>query len=778
MQSHFIQYVPYLNYSGGKMNWAIRIIFIVSLIAGSIVSFSQQGNVLMDSLARRMDIYAGEQGKTAVYLKCDKDIYIAGEDLWFNAFVLNAQFFSLSDLDKILYLQLTQKDGDSVVWKEMYPITKGIAGGHVHLPHTLTEGNYLLKAYTAHSFFFHQPYFSTVAPIQIVKNPRSIKSYWQLGQSLAPQKGGNIRFDIFPEGGTLVSGLPNVVAFKAVNRDGLPVNISGTLLKNGTPLLNIKTFHSGMGSFVFTPEANTAYAVRIDSDPESLFKIRPISEEGVVMHLDKNEKDSLIFKIVARHQKPKNVFLRIQVRGMLQSIAAGTLKDSLIIKLPVADMPAGIAEATLFDEQLHPLAGRLVFLHQESKLNIHFNQVKDHYAPKEQVTLKIKTTDVDGKPIPAVLSLRVYDQFFANRKNVRNIVNYYQLSTQLSDHVYDPSYYFDTNNSDRKDALDLLLLTQGRQQYNWNEKRIIQDAAVQRPVLSDSLQSFLLSANKSRKDKQPISLMLFNYNKTVTQVAVADNSGMFYVTPKNLFIGHRFFIKYFSGNEYNIRVTDPFDTIKAIEEKQHPVYLLGEKSIVTEGTTIDSSRLQYGQLLQEVVVQAKGRAFGDRYLGYLDSIARFEGNTDYVGQCGWLNCPACGGGTKPVEGITYSELIEPKRSQVNSHPFPFTDVDKRKVTYHYPNYTEEELLKKFKMVITKGFNQHRKFFEPNYDEEDKTVADTRNTLYWNPMVITDENGEATIRFFCSDIHSRFIGVAEGVGGNAILGSGTFNFTVR
>lgn len=759
------------------MKGIIHLVNLTVLISCTICSFAQQEQALTDRLARKMEVDLQKQNETSVYLKCDKDIYITGEDLWFNAFVLDARSFSLSGLDRILYLQLVQKGKDSVVWKEMYPVSNGVSGGHVYLPPTLPEGDYLLKACTAHSCFSGRPYVYAVAPVQVVRDLRSIKHYTSFAQSVPLQKGESVRLDFFPEGGTLVAGLPGRLAFKALNKDRLPVHINGALLKNGVPVLPVTTTHAGMGSIVFTPEANTVYTVKIDNS-NSVFRIPQIAEAGIVMRLEENKKDSLVFKIAARQTRAAKVLLGIQVRGMLQSIAAGTLKDSLVIKIPVAGMPAGIAAATLFNEQLQPVARRLVFVHQENRLHVRFTGIKEHYAPKEQVSIKIKTTDPDGKPVPAVLSLRVYDQLFVNRKNVRDIVNYYQLSTQFGDRIDDPSAYFEHTGNNATQAMDILLLTQPMQNYHWSEESLARNTAAQRGMLPDSLQAFLLPVNKNRKDKTPVSLLLFNYNKSITQVGTTDNNGLFYITPENLSIGQRFFVKYFSGNDYTIRVTNPFDTLQVMEQRLPPLYILAEKNIVKEGTAIDTSRLQYGQLLEEVVVKAKGRGFGDRYLGYLDSIAKFEGNTDYVGQCGWLNCPACAGGTKPVEGRTYSELVEPKRSQVNSHPFSFTETDMRKVVYHYPRYTEEELLKKFKMAVVKGFSQHKAFYAPDYDTKDKTVPDTRNTLFWNPMIVTDANGEAIVRFFCSDVHSRFTGVAEGVGEEGALGVGTFDFNVK
>ena len=43
---------------------------------------------------------------------------------------------------------------------------------------------------------------------------------------------------------------------------------------------------------------------------------------------------------------------------------------------------------------------------------------------------------------------------------------------------------------------------------------------------------------------------------------------------------------------------------------------------------------------------------------------------------------------------------------------------------------------------------------------------------------TDENGDATISFYSSDINSEFAGRIEGVSNNGLLGEGSFKFSVR
>lgn len=715
----------------------------------------------IDKLANQPDSFTQKNTPTSLYLRTSKDIYIAGEDLWFNAFVLNAADFTLSSLDHTLYLQLQPIGGDSLLWQEMYPVANGLAAGHVYLPPTLKSGDYLLKGYTVHSFFTGQSYYYAVARIRVVNDASEIRAR-------KPPPGAalkeTIQFQVFPEGGNLVAGVQNRVAFKAVDQAGNPVAVKGALLKGDAPVLDFSAEHAGMGSFLFTPEKNTTYHIRLADQKDSLYAVPMALDSGISIHLVKNDGDSLTLKVIS--PSAHTFYLRLQIRGAVEAIAAGTVSDSATVKMPIHDAPQGIAEVTLFDGQLRPVAERLLYLHPERQFNIHFSGLKAQYRPKEKVSLKVKTTDADGNPVPAVFSLSVYDNLFHHAEHPDNIVSYYYLSTQIRGRIYDPAYYFEVAHKDREAALDLLLLTQGWRRYTSHKDDGI-------PVLSDTLSANIVAAPKTSKAKQPVSLMLFNYNSTIMQVAVADNAGRFYLTPDHLAIGPRFFIKYVADKDYRIHTPDTFEAIRKAAAA-HPAALMLPDSRPPRVIT-DTAYIPYGKTLKEINVSAKRPAFADRYSGYLDSIAKYEGNTDYVGLCGWLNCPDGPTKIKPVEGKLYHTFSK----SVTSHDHVIlTSENHKDVVYHYPKYTEEELLKKFKMVVVKGYYQHREFYEPDYDKESSNGSDTRNTLLWKPVMVTDKNGEATIEFFCSDVTRQFIGIAEGITGAGVLGAHQFNFGVR
>ena len=63
----------------------------------------------------------------------------------------------------------------------------------------------------------------------------------------------------------------------------------------------------------------------------------------------------------------------------------------------------------------------------------------------------------------------------------------------------------------------------------------------------------------------------------------------------------------------------------------------------------------------------------------------------------------------------------------------------------------------------KGYQIDKFFYSPDYSNPTEAGnSDNRLTLYWNPEVITNENGEAMINFYTSDVVSNFQIMAEGV----------------
>lgn len=760
-----------------------KYLLLLLLLLPSVIGLSQQQQTSMNQLAEQLQLYADKAAMTNLYLQTDRGSYETGEDLWFKGYVLDAQLLVLSDLDKTSYVQLQKENNDSIVWQEMYPIKNGIVSGHIYLDNDLPEGDYCLKAYSAHSFYGNS------APLYALRHIRVVKdAYALIKKSVPPNaspKNTHIQLHLFPEGGQLIAGMPNLVAFKALSQAGLPADVTAVLLKGNVPIESSKSVHAGMGSFTFTPESGVAYSIRLDPlTNDSSYALPPASDSGMVMHLLKNESDSLSLYITSNYNLPQRIYVRLQLRGAVQAIATGLLSGGLTVKFPVQQIAQGIAEVTLFDEQCRPLSERLVYINPDKKLHIDYQLAKDTVATREKITLKIKATDGEGKPVVASLGLSIFSALYNHQQDSKDIDNHYYLSSQLKGNIYNPGYYYDENNKNRKVAMDLLLLTQGWRCYTWNTAVLQQDNSTSRQLVSDSIIGrFIKSGNKRKSPNLQSILLAFNAEENAQQALTMDSSGHFFLGPEILSMGRRIYIKYFGETDaaYTMSVADPFISItNAAKNKAaiYPIFYAVQKEIPLQNFTLPASGL-FSKTLSGVEIKAKGTAVTwPKYLGKLDSLAKLDGNHDYVGACGVLNCPACRSGKKPVEGVVYSEYVGTRKNEITSHPFSFSGNEMARVTYHYPTFTEEELLKKFKLAAAKGYYSHREFYQPDDNNIHDPIPDFRKTLVWLPDIITDQQGMATVSFFCSDITGTFSGKIEGISEQGLIGKKHFTLKVQ
>ncbi|SDG17191.1 TonB-dependent receptor plug domain-containing protein [Chitinophaga filiformis] len=73
----------------------------------------------------------------------------------------------------------------------------------------------------------------------------------------------------------------------------------------------------------------------------------------------------------------------------------------------------------------------------------------------------------------------------------------------------------------------------------------------------------------------------------------------------------------------------------------------------------------------------------------------------------------------------------------------------------------------------------RRFYAPKYySPETKERDDFRETIYWNPVVQTNKNGDAEIEFYNSDATTTFRAIAEGIGYNGKLGRTEMTYAVQ
>jgi hypothetical protein len=455
------------------------------------------------------------------------------------------------------------------------------------------------------------------------------------------------------------------------------------------------------------------------------------------------------------------------------------LNRELMIKVPTAGLPQGIVEVTIFNSRLEPLDERLVYVNKDRKLNITTELSKEIYPTRGKTILKITVKDENGNLVEANLGVSVFDKLYQNPCDSENILSHVCLSSQLKGRIYNPSFYFNSNSKGCDEALDLLMLTQGWRKYVWNEENLKKFREPLQQIIYDGITGKLSTLIKRKKIPQEQAFVIvssLNIDDR-TALVLTDSVGGFIIPPDYLKLWENDYVylkpPFSSKFKPDIKLMDPFKTIyhtMRTNEFIYPIPALRRTKEETQAIPIIRSKVV---MIKEVTIKGnKKNTIHGKYLGKLDSLAKM--NSDYVCRYNVLNCknhPHEPDNTEPIVGRTY--FVQSPAGDYHLEVYHIS-------INSFRSFAEEELLKKYNLSRVKAYYGNREFYKPNYDKEseDPTIPDFRNTLLWEPEVITDEKGEARLSFFCSDINTDFVGRIEGVGGEGLLGTRYFKFTVR
>lgn len=133
---------------------SIFLFFTIPFLAFSFI----QDDEALKKLLSQLDKFTAEYPQEKVHLHMDKPYYAIGDNIWFKAYVVNAEKNQLSSLSQILYVDLIN-DKDSVKQSLKLPLNVGLAWGDFTLADSLKEGNYRIRAYTTWMRNFGEEFF-------------------------------------------------------------------------------------------------------------------------------------------------------------------------------------------------------------------------------------------------------------------------------------------------------------------------------------------------------------------------------------------------------------------------------------------------------------------------------------------------------------------------------------------------------------------------------------------------------------------------------------------
>lgn len=472
--------------------------FVLSFFSLAFAQTTSEPTTL-EGWADRLGRFGKSIPQEQVFVHMDNTCYFLGDTIWYKAYVRRSDSGMLSGLSGVLYAELLNQDG-YLVERQQLELKGGQTRGSFALADSLYGGYYELRAYTrwqlnwgitehphnqrSEQWFFnkrvakeyyrdYEKLYSRVFPVfDKPKEPGDFYHEMTLRplrrQSKVDETSPKPRLQLFPEGGNLVAGVPNRVAFEATSNEGLHLDGKVTLTEGSTTIAEADVEQRGRGSFTFTPQRGKSYTVTYSGKKGTVKEHLPSPEkDGCAIQLLRENGETVVQIAAAGSAATEPLGMTLMHDGVVldfQTIPAG---PSATLTLDRGKLKTGVCQVTIYNNVGHVYADRLFFF-RGRELNqgiLSFNGLsKQPTEPFAPISLAVE----GGKP-GATVSVSVSDATHSEYLyDNGNILTEMLLASQIRGFVENPRYFFEKDDDEHNRALDLLLMVQGWRRFDWH----------------------------------------------------------------------------------------------------------------------------------------------------------------------------------------------------------------------------------------------------------------------------------------------------------------------
>lgn len=789
-----------------------------SLLAASVLLFFSF-ELAAQKFEAALNVLATQHSPEKIYMHYDKEYYVAGENIFFKAYLFSDG--KPSGISNNLYLQFTDSKG-GVVSTKKFPVMGAVAKGSIEVSDSLPQGNYYLRAITPVMLDYDEA-FTYKKNIFIFK-PSVVAS-----KEKAPAQ--NVSLQFFPESGQLVDGILTVVAFKAIDQWGTPVEVNGIIrTEEGTTIASFKTYHDGIGKVPFKPQSGKKYTADVETDAgKRTYQLPEVKASGINLKIqDERMQDGTKGKKfqLSRSEKDKALFesvvlvAEINNHIVYENEIAFEDYPSVIGHLVTDSLPSGILHFTVFNKEGMPLAERLSFVdNQEYVSNATIATTKISTEKRAENSIELSFPDA----IQRSCSVSITDASGNSFNDNDNIWSRLLLTSDLKGYVYNPSWYFANHNDTTRQGIDNLLLTHGWTRFNWAkilanqfpEKKYSDEAFISINGIVMNDKNELLTSGRLNLYLEAEDSSTRNYEVPV------DAAGKFRMDSLLFYGKAKFFYAYTDSKDkprpaivhldsdslQKIMTGMPGNLMESVITRD--INLAESKEEVNTRYGYVKSRLDEIKELERVTVYAIANkkpidAVNEKYTTgvfrspgkvNLDNINepandKSMNGMDYVkNRIQQIEIQGGGivnrknfsliSGQKWAVGIFIDEapasiiqlrlLRADDIALVKFYEAGFVGVGSNfpggaLAVYTKERSNEDEKPDKLSFVEYKGYSISKEFYTPDYNNKEmkSPLSDNRTTLYWNPDVYTDtETKSLKLNFFNNDFSKKFKVVLEG-----------------
>ncbi len=740
-----------------------------------------------------------------IYVHFDKDNYVAGETIWFKAYLFNNGMPSV--LSSNFYVQLSDADGKIIETKK-YPVYGAAVNGHIDLPDSLLQASYLISAYTPSSLNF------TDADLLYRKAFYIYNRNTSKPVSASPE---TVDLVFFPESGHLVHGITTVLAFKATDQRGRPVDVNGMIKTPDGFTIPFKSIHDGMGKVNFRPDASKSYTASVTGIARE-YKLPPVEKSGILLHVE-DEKEGKAFTITRSNADRNNfqkVFVVAQINEQVVYEQDIDFEDYPSLKghLVTSKLPSGILQFTVFNKDGAPLAERLSFVdNREYLAPTSATSINTNLQKRAENIIEI----VDHDSLQKSLSVSITDVSVKDPADRESIISRFLLTSDLKGHVYNAAWYFEKPVDSVKMVLDNLMLTHGWTRFKWEK---ILDGQLPEKKFADP---YLLTVRGQIKDESgkdaragELNLYIESEDSTTQSYDVDVDAAGRFVLDTLLFYGKsKFYYTYFqNGRQKKASVvldsinTDPVLSSLPINSLPFSMIQMSQ-SEVSKRYLFHKEVLDRSKQLEPIVLEAKSDKKPIDIINEKYTTGAFR--TPAKVSLDNINQPTPNKMINPLDfAMNNIRLLEMQNGRlVNNRTLSLQSGAKWNVAVFLDETpTELSALRSYRMdeialikfyepgfvgagsngpggalaIYTKharqdqpkslmmdyvtynGYSITKEFYNPDYSKHEPRhdLEDRRSTLYWNPKVFLDaDNLKTEIRFFNNDYSKKLKMVIEG-----------------
>ena len=478
-------------------SFSYSLLFIVSLLSAQQTS----APTTLEGWADRLDKFGKSIPQEQVFVHMDNTCYFLGDTIYYKAYVRRSDTGAPSRLSGVLYAELLNQDG-YLVERQQLELQNGQMHGSFVLHDTLYGGYYELRAYTrwqlnwgvtehphnkvSEQWFFnkrmaseyyldYEKLYSRVFPVfDKPKEPGDFFHEMTLRplrrQSKVDETSPKPQLQLFPEGGNLVAGVPNRVAFEATSNEGLHLEGKVTVTEGQSNVVAEADIEQrGRGSFTFTPQSGKGYTVTYTGKKGTAKETLPSPDkDGCAVQVITDETGKKKVEIQkAGSAASESLGMTVMHDGVMLDFQTVPEGSSATLTLDESKLKTGVCQVSIFNNVGRVYADRLFFCRKAdfAPSNLSINGVsRNPVEPFAPVNLAVE----GGKP-GATVSVSVCDATHSEYLyDDGNILTEMLLASEIRGFVENPGYFFEKDDEEHNRALDLLLMIQGWRRYDWH----------------------------------------------------------------------------------------------------------------------------------------------------------------------------------------------------------------------------------------------------------------------------------------------------------------------